>query len=77
MSTIAVVLCLITITANAVMAVADLVGARFVLANSAAVGVPRSWLPMLGLAKAAGAAIALPLPGADGLRLRRVMCGSR
>ncbi len=56
MSTIAVVLYSITIAANAVIAAADLVRAPFVLANSAAVGVPSSWLPALGLAKAAGAA---------------------
>jgi hypothetical protein len=56
MSTIAVVLYSITIAANAVIAVADLARAQFVLANSAAVGVPPSWLPALGLAKAAGAA---------------------
>ncbi len=46
----------ITIVANAVVAVADLLPAKFVLANSAEVGVPRSWLPLLGTLKAAGAA---------------------
>jgi hypothetical protein len=56
MSTVAVVLYSITIAANAVIAVADFAGAQFVLANSAAVGVPPSWIPGLGLAKAAGAA---------------------
>lgn len=56
MSTVALVLSLVTITANALIAVADLTRARFVLANSAAVGVPPSWLPVLGLLKAAGAA---------------------
>jgi len=45
-----------TIIANAAVAVADLRGARFVLANSAEVGVARSWLPVLGALKAAGAA---------------------
>ena len=44
-----------TIVANGFMAVADFVGARFVLDNSAAVGVPASWVTPLGLAKAAGA----------------------
>ncbi|MUL81245.1 MULTISPECIES: DoxX family protein [unclassified Mycolicibacterium] len=45
----------IAIAANAAMALADLAGARFVLANSAEVGVPRTWVPMLGLFKGAGA----------------------
>ena len=55
MITAYVVITLLTIAANAGMAVADFVRARFVLANSAAVGVPASWLPMLGALKAAGA----------------------
>ncbi|GAB4006496.1 hypothetical protein GCM10029992_57360 [Glycomyces albus] len=38
------------------MAVADLLKARFVLANSSEVGVPESWLPAMGALKAAGAA---------------------
>jgi hypothetical protein len=38
------------------IAVADLIPAGFVLANSAEVGVPRSWLPALGAVKLAGAA---------------------
>ena len=46
----------ITIAANAWAAAADLVPARFILANMAEVGVPRSWLPPLGFLKAAGAA---------------------
>ncbi len=37
------------------IAVADLVPARFVLANSAEVGVPPSWLPALAALKLAGA----------------------
>ena len=41
--------------ANALIAAADLLRARFVLDNSAAVGVPESWLVPLGLLKAAGA----------------------
>lgn len=45
----------VTIAANAAVALADLLGARFVLANSAEVGVPRSWVPVLGLLKGAGA----------------------
>jgi hypothetical protein len=45
----------VTIAANAFVAVADFARARFVLANSASLGVPHSWLPALGAAKAAGA----------------------
>ncbi|MYS75892.1 DoxX family protein, partial [Streptomyces sp. SID5926] len=44
------------IVADAGIAVADLLRARFVLANSAEVGVPASWLPRLAGLKAAGAA---------------------
>jgi hypothetical protein len=53
---IAALVVTVTIVANTVMALADLAGAKFVLANSAEVGVSRSWVPMLGLLKAAGAA---------------------
>ncbi|MFJ9447017.1 DoxX family protein [Kitasatospora sp. NPDC101235] len=49
------------------IAAADLAGARFVLANSAEVGVPRSWLPWLGALKLAGAA-GLLLGLSDALR---------
>ena len=45
-----------TAVVTAAIALADFVPARFVLANSAEVGVPRSWLPALGAAKLAGAA---------------------
>jgi hypothetical protein len=45
----------VTIVANASVAVADFVRARFVLANMAEVGVPRSWLMPLGAVKGAGA----------------------
>jgi hypothetical protein len=51
-----VVVTVITIVANAAVAVADLRRAPFVLANSAEVGVPPSWLPLLATLKAAGAA---------------------
>ena len=37
------------------VAIADFIPAGFVLANSAEVGVPRSWLPALGAVKFAGA----------------------
>ncbi|MGW1892382.1 DoxX family protein [Streptomyces sp. NPDC002004] len=50
------VVTVITIAANSFEAVANLARAKFVLANSAEVGVPPSWLPLLGTLKAAGAA---------------------
>ncbi len=56
MSSAGVSVVLITIVANAGVAMADFARARFVLANSAEVGVRQSWLPMLGALKAAGAA---------------------
>ena len=46
---------LVTIAANAGIAAAGLARARFVLANSAEVGVPVSWLPRLAALKLAGA----------------------
>ena len=51
-----VVVTIVTIIANSAAAVADLSRAPFVLANSAEVGVPPSWLPLLAALKAAGAA---------------------
>ncbi|MDA3626486.1 DoxX family protein [Saccharopolyspora sp. WRP15-2] len=45
----------VTILLNAGIAAADFARAKFVLANSAAVQVPQSWLPKLGALKAAGA----------------------
>ncbi|WP_031002162.1 DoxX family protein [Streptomyces sp. NRRL F-5727] len=50
------VVTLFTAAVNVGIATADLAGARFVLANSAEVGVPRSWLPRLAALKLAGAA---------------------
>lgn len=50
-----VIVTAITIVANAGIAAADLARSRFVLANSAEVGVPASWLPPLAVAKGAGA----------------------
>ncbi|MER5544235.1 DoxX family protein [Streptomyces sp. NPDC002589] len=44
------------VLANAGIAAADLAKARFVLANSAEVGIAPAWLPSLALLKAAGAA---------------------
>ncbi|NEB08331.1 DoxX family protein [Streptomyces coelicoflavus] len=46
----------VAIVAHAGIAVADLLRAPFVLANSAEVGVPASWLPWLAGLKGAGAA---------------------
>ena len=51
-----VVVTIVTIIVNSAAAVADLSRAPFVLANSAEVGVPPSWLPLLAALKAAGAA---------------------
>lgn len=56
MFTAYLVVTVITIVLNAGIAVADLARARFVLATSAEVGVPPSWVPVLGILKAAGAA---------------------
>ncbi|OBJ20396.1 hypothetical protein A5659_19145 [Mycobacterium sp. 1165196.3] len=56
MNTALVAVTLTTAVITAAIAIADFVPARFVLANSAEVGVPRSWLPALGALKLAGAA---------------------
>jgi hypothetical protein len=50
-----VIVTVIAILANAAAAVADVRRAAFVLATSAEVGVPQSWLPLLAALKAAGA----------------------
>jgi len=55
MNTAYTVITLTTAIVTAGVAVADFIPAGFVLANSAEVGVPRSWLPALGAAKLAGA----------------------
>jgi hypothetical protein len=55
MHTAYVVVTVLAVVANVWAALADLVRAKFVLATSASVGVPESWLVPLGLAKAAGA----------------------
>jgi hypothetical protein len=58
----------LTIVANATVAVADLVRARFVLHNAAEVGVPPSWLPLLGALKGlAAAGLLLGLLGVRGI----------
>ncbi|MFI9824328.1 DoxX family protein [Streptomyces sp. NPDC052013] len=56
MSTAYAIITVIAILANAGIAVADLMRAGFVLANSAEVGLPETWLPWLAALKAAGAA---------------------
>jgi len=64
MDTAYVVVTVLTILATGAIAAADLARAEFVLANSAGVGVPESWLTTLGMLKAAGAAgLALGLVG--------------
>lgn len=55
MHTASLVITLITAIITGAIAIADFIPARFVLANSAEVGVPRSWLPALGATKLAGA----------------------
>lgn len=56
MSSAYVVVTLVTVAANAGIAIAGFAKAGFVLENSSAVGVPRSWVPPLAALKAAGAA---------------------
>ena len=68
MFTAYVAVTVIAIVADTAIAVADLLRARFVLANSAEVGVPASWLPWLAGLKLAGAAgLLLGLLGAGPL----------
>ncbi|MFJ2828372.1 DoxX family protein [Streptomyces sp. NPDC087263] len=55
MFTAYVVVTVITITVNAGIAIADFLRAEFVLANSAEVGLPQSWLFPLAALKTAGA----------------------
>jgi hypothetical protein len=55
MVTAFVIVTIVAIAANGGMAVADFARAKFVLANSAEVKLPESWLPYLATAKAAGA----------------------
>lgn len=51
-----IVVTVATIVANAGIVAADLLKAKSVVANSAEVGLPESWLPLLATLKAAGAA---------------------
>jgi DoxX-like family len=55
MNTAFIVVTVTTAIVTAAIAVADLIPAGFVLANSAKVGVPCSWLPALAAVKLAGA----------------------
>lgn len=55
MEPVLTVLAALCVVANAAIAVADLIPARFVLQNSAAVGVPRGSLPLLAVLKGSGA----------------------
>ncbi|WP_328391921.1 DoxX family protein [Nocardia sp. NBC_00416] len=55
MHTTYLVVTLAAIVANAGIALADFARAKFVLANSAEVGVPPSWVPWLATMKLAGA----------------------
>ncbi|MGW5384967.1 DoxX family protein [Nocardia sp. NPDC003963] len=56
MHTTYLVVTIVTAALNAADAIAGLASAKFVLANSAEVGVPPSWLPWLSGLKLAGAA---------------------
>ena len=56
MFTAYVIVTALTVLATAGITAADLVRARFVLTNSAEVGVPPAWLPRLAALKGAGAA---------------------
>ncbi len=55
MSHIYVAVAGVTIAVNAAVAAADFAKADFVVKNADAVRAPRSWIPFLGLLKAAGA----------------------
>ena len=55
MFTAYVVVSLMAIAANTFAATADFMRLKFVLITAAKAGVPESWLPMLGILKAAGA----------------------
>ena len=55
MFTTCIVVTLMAIAANTFAATADFMRFNFVLITAAKVGVPESWVPMLGTLKAAGA----------------------
>lgn len=54
-NTVSAVVLIVTIVAKMGIALADFASAKFVLKNSAEVGVSTKWLPILGALKAAGA----------------------
>lgn len=63
--TIYLVTVVVTAVTTIAIAIPDFIPAQFVLANSARVGVPRSWLPLLGgLKLAGGAGLLVGLAGA-------------
>ncbi|HEX3811701.1 MAG TPA: DoxX family protein [Mycobacteriales bacterium] len=55
MHTLYIVVTVVAIVLNAGVAAADFAGAKFVLANSAEVGLAPKWLPALAALKTAGA----------------------
>lgn len=70
MLTASIAVTVLTIIATGGIAICDFLRAKFVLANAAEVGVPPGWLPLLGVAKAAGAVgLALGLAGLTALGL--------
>lgn len=56
METATSIVLVITAAANIAIAIADLARAEFVMANSAEVGVPDRWLPLLAVLKGTGGA---------------------
>jgi hypothetical protein len=65
-----VVVILATVITNVVAALADFTKARFATETAAEVGVPQTWLPILGTLKTAGAAgLTLGLAGVPYLGL--------
>jgi hypothetical protein len=65
-----VVVILATVVTNVVAALADFTKARFATETAAEVGVPQTWLPILGTLKTAGAAgLTLGLTGIPNLGL--------
>ncbi|WP_406693059.1 DoxX family protein [Saccharopolyspora sp. ID03-671] len=52
---VSVIVIVVTAVLNAVSAVVDFAGGRYVVGNAEANGVAREWLPVLGGLKAAGA----------------------
>ncbi|MEV0647536.1 DoxX family protein [Phytomonospora sp. NPDC050363] len=55
MQTAYLIITILTAALNALIAIADLAGVRYVRDNAQGAGVPQSWIPMLGVLKLAGA----------------------